>query len=474
MQTASVFEKQTSESEREMIESIIKSLGEGILAVGEDGTILYANSEAEAILGFSREEMVGRKVSSLFFHNPENDDFTQTILDAVTDTNQPHHAVVTYRTADREKILSVKTSYLKKGSSPKGLTMVFGDISELYELRDSVKAMEQIRELNSQLEIRNQLISRTFGLFLSDEIVNRLLDTPDGLMLGGTKMDVTIMMSDLRGFTAMSERMDPANLIDMLNHYLGTMTEIIQRRRGTIIEFIGDGIMAIFGAPAVYEEHASCAAAAALEMQAAMEEVNAWNMERDYPPLEMGIGLDSGEVIIGNIGSEKRMKYGAVGSHVNLCGRIESYTVGGQILISPSLRERIGESLEIVSEMRVLPKGADTELVLSHVTGIGAPYNVYISRKAEEQETLPKPLPVLFYRIRDKHTEEKAGFGGIVSVSSSSAVLETAEKLDLYENIQIEAGGRLFSKVIERREDSFLLQYTSVPAGYEKWIRRAF
>ena len=312
MAFVSDIQNQTTESKKDMLLSIIRSLTEGILAIGEEGTILYANSEAESILEISEDEMIGRKISSLFFDNPENDDFTQTILDAVTDSCQPHHAVVTYKAGEREKILRVTTSYLKKGTGSNGLTMVFSDISELYELRDSVKAMEQIRELNGQLEIRNQLLSKTFGLFLSDEIVKRLLDTPNGLALGGTKMDVTIMMSDIRGFTAMSERMDPTDLIDMLNHYLGKMTEIIQKRRGTIIEFIGDGIMAIFGAPAVYEEHASCAVAAALEMQAAMDEINEWNMERDYPPLEMGIGLDRGEVIIGTIGSEKRMKYGAI------------------------------------------------------------------------------------------------------------------------------------------------------------------
>ena len=474
MAFVSDIQNQTTESKKDMLLSIIRSLAEGILAIGEEGTILYANSEAESILEISEDEMIGRKISSLFFDNPENDDFTQTILDAVTDSCQPHHAVVTYKAGEREKILRVTTSYLKKGTGSNGLTMVFSDISELYELRDSVKAMEQIRELNEQLEIRNQLLSKTFGLFLSDEIVKRLLDTPNGLALGGTKMDVTIMMSDIRGFTAMSERMDPTDLIDMLNHYLGKMTEIIQKRRGTIIEFIGDGIMAIFGAPAVYEEHASCAVAAALEMQAAMDEINVWNMERDYPPLEMGIGLDRGDVIIGNIGSEKRMKYGAVGSHVNLCGRIESYTVGGQTLISPEVRNRIREELEISSEMRVLPKGADTELVLSHVTGIGAPYNVKISRKREQQKTLPKPLPVCFFRIQDKHTGDKAGFGGLVSVSSSSAVLETAEKLKLFDNIQIEADGHLFCKVIEQKKDAYLLQYTSVPAGYENWISAAF
>ena len=134
-----------------------------------------------------------------------------------------------------------------------GLTLVLGDLSELLELQDAVKAMEHIDVLNQQLEVRNELLSKTFGMFFSDDIVNELLNKPDGLSPGGKKRNVTIMMSDLRGFTAISERMDPEELITMLNHYLGEMTEIIQKRNGTIIEFMGDGIFAIFGAPIASE-----------------------------------------------------------------------------------------------------------------------------------------------------------------------------------------------------------------------------
>ena len=249
-----------------------------------------------------------------------------------------------------------------------------------------------------------------------------ILDTPDGLAPGGKKRTVTIMMSDLRGFTAMSERMEAESLITMLNHYLRTMTDIIQKRGGTIIEFIGDGIMAIFGAPRLSETHASDAVAAALEMQAAMTEVNRWNAKKDFPYLEMGIGLDCGEVIVGNIGSEKRMKYGALGSHVNLCGRIESYTTGSQVLISPNVRSRIEATLCIEKEMTVLPKGASEEMVLSHVTGSGC------------------------------------------------AVLDTETDLELFDNIQIDAGGKLFCKVMDKMEEGFVIQYTSIPSGYESWI----
>ena len=463
----------TSKENDRMQSRIISTMTEGVMAIGFDGTILFANSAVLAILGFSENDIIGKKFASLFFENPENDAFAQSVLDAVEDKQQPHYSMVRYSYGGQIKHLRVVTSFLSGDEKTTGITIVIDDLSELEGLRDSLRAMEQINELNAQLQMRNDLLNRTFGLFLSDEIVRQLLDTPNGLTLGGKKKRVAIMMSDLRGFTAISERMDPADTIAMLNHYLGAMTEVIQKRGGTIIEFIGDGIMAIFGAPVCREGFASDAVAAGLEMEAAMEEVNRWNAERDYPLLEMGIGLHIGDVIVGNIGSEKRMKYGIVGSDVNLCGRIESYTVGGQILISPQLRESVKSPLKIASEMTVFPKGTDHELVLSHITGIGAPYNVYTSIMRDVPKELASPLAVCFYRINEKHKNTKTCYGGIVSVGRNSAVLETQTELELYDNIQLQAGGQLFCKVQGKDADSYVLHYTSIPSGYEKWLKGA-
>jgi adenylate cyclase len=209
----------------------------------------------------------------------------------------------------------------------------------------------------------------------------------------------------------MSEKMDPQKLITMLNHYLGEMTEIIEKRKGSIIEFLGDGIFAIFGAPLELENHASNAVAAAVEMQMRMEEINAWNEAQGFPQLEMGIGINTGEVIVGNIGSERRSKYGVMGSHVNLCGRIESYTVGGQVLISPLTRSMIQEPLTVMQEMEVMPKGVKSPLVLSHVTGIGGEYDLSCELEEEELEVLEQPKEVYFSLVKDKHNDKKENSG---------------------------------------------------------------
>ncbi len=454
-----------------ILDSIMRDMSEGVLVVGFDGIIGYLNPAALAILGMSEDALLGRSFGACFFDYEENDSFTQTVLDAVYDRTRSHEAVVPYYTGETTKQLRMVTSFLTDRGKNAGVIVVLSDMTELAELRDAVKAMERIRALNVQLELRNKLLSETFGRFLSDEIVRQLLDTPDGLALGGKKRMLSVMMSDLRGFTAMSEHMDAGELVTMLNHYLAEMTEIIERRGGTIIEFLGDGIMAIFGAPVLSETHAADAVATAVEMEARMEQVNKWNAERGYPMLEMGVGINTGEVIVGNIGSERRMKYGVIGSNVNLCGRIESYTVGGQVLISPYTRESCGAELEIAQEMTVYPKGVEGELVLSQVTGIGAPYNVKAKVLNTKPKALAEPIPVAFCRLEGKHDGTKTLFGGIAAVARDGLVLDTQPVLEVYDNVRIDAGGELFAKVIEQTDEGYLLRFTSIPAGYKAWLK---
>lgn len=440
--------------------SIMQDMTEGVMTIGLDGVISYVNPAAAMILGMNAQDLTGKKFIQCFFEYSENDAFNQTILDAVYDSATTHRNVVAYYTGKNFRQLHVTTSYLHDNGIKVGVIAVLSDISELTELRDAVKAMQRIQQLNSQLELRNKLLSETFGRFLSDEIVRQLLDTPDGLLLGGKKRTLTIMMSDLRGFTAMSEHMEPQSLIAMLNHYLGAMTEVIQQYNGTIIEFIGDGILAIFGAPVASDHHASDAVAAAVAMQMQMEVINTWNTDRGYPILEMGIGINTGEVIVGNIGSEKRTKYGVVGSHVNLCGRIESYTIGGQILISPLTRSMVQCDLEVAQEMEVYPKGVKGALTLSRITGIGTPYNLYNEGQSQQKDMHSVQIPVRFKRISEKHCSETVFDGVLTEMNERYAILNTDTPIHLFENISICANNDIFCKVLAKEAHGLLLGFT--------------
>jgi len=180
---------------------------------------------------------------------------------------------------------------------------------------------------------------------------------PEGLKLGGEKREITLLMSDLRGFTALAERLKPTVVVALLNHYLSAMIEIIHRHGGTIDEIIGDAIFVLFGAPLVMPDAAQCAVRCALEMQQAMRRVNEHNLQKGWPEIEMGIALHTGEVVVGNIGSTKRSKYGVVGQAVNLTARIESFTVGGQVLVSPTLLQAAGQGFILGDEVKVHAKG---------------------------------------------------------------------------------------------------------------------
>ena len=192
------------------------------------------------------------------------------------------------------------------------------------------KALARVHERRQAAHARD-----TVERYLSDEVAETLLSGPEATRLGGERRRVTILMSDLRGFSALSERLPPERVVDLLNIHLGVMGDVITEFGGTIDEYIGDGILVLFGAPAEREDHALQAVACAVAMQRAMREVNERATAAGLPRLQMGIAVNTGDVVVGNIGSEKRTKYGVVGSPVNEAGRIESATVGGQVLIAP-------------------------------------------------------------------------------------------------------------------------------------------
>ena len=431
------------------------------MVIGLDGRVSEMNPAAADILSKIRDEVIGKPFALNFFKYDENDEFNQIILDSVYEAGITHKAIVPYYNGKTKKNLAVTTSYLLDGEKKVAVVAVINDISELYELRDSVKAMKKIQSLNEKLELRNKLLSDTFGRFLSDEIVKSLLDTPDGLALGGKKRELTVMMSDLRGFTALSEKMNPQDLISMLNHYLGEMTDVIQKHGGTIIEFIGDGIMTLFGAPVESDISAEQAVSAAVEMQMRMEDINIWNRTNGFPQLEMGIGIHTGDMIVGNIGSEKRTKYGVCGSNVNLCGRIESYTTGGQIIISPTTREQVKAVLAVEEEFTVKPKGVEEPILLSRITGIGEPYNLSYELSRSYAKVLEKPVAVSFYVLDGKHTSDEVNVAIMTARSEKEAVINTELPLNIYDNICLELEGKIFAKVIEADGISYTLRFTS-------------
>jgi class 3 adenylate cyclase len=225
---------------------------------------------------------------------------------------------------------------------------------------------EQYRQ---QLERNEKFIRATFGRYLSDEIVTDILERPEGLELGGDLRRVSIMLSDIRGFTTLSENLAPSQVVTLLNRYLGTMTDIIMEHQGTIDEFIGDAILAVFGAPQRGGDDEDRAVKCALAMQEAMVEINAINEAEGFPTLHTGIAINTGDVIAGNIGSERRSKYGFVGHPMNVTSRIEDITAGGEILISDSTLKGLKGRYSLGRSQALNVKGIDEQLLVHQVTG---------------------------------------------------------------------------------------------------------
>ncbi|MDR0998656.1 MAG: adenylate/guanylate cyclase domain-containing protein [Treponema sp.] len=304
-------------------------------------------------------------------------------------------------------------------------------------------------------------LNETFGRYLSDEIVKDLLESPEGLSLGGKKQNITIMFTDIRGFTSISEQMRVEDAVTMLNHYFSIMVEVIHKYRGTVIEFLGDGILAIFGAPVAYANHTDSAVACSLEMQIAMDEVNEWNVSNNYPALEMGVGINTGETIVGNIGSPRSMKYNVIGNNVNLASRIETFSTGGQILLSEQSYKAVGTELHVVQTLEVMPKGVKAPLSLYHVDGIGAPYFIELKNEETPLTRLPSPVPVSCYRIDDKRVEIKQLHYYLLSVSDTRAIIiagKGEEKLDVFENVKLvnARGVEVFAKIIRRSSEGVI------------------
>ncbi len=226
------------------------------------------------------------------------------------------------------------------------------------------------QQYRQQLERNEKFIRATFGRYLSDEIVTDILERPEGLELGGDLREVTIMMSDIRSFTSLCELLEPAQVVKILNRYLGAMTDIIMAHQGTIDEFIGDAILAVFGAPQRRDDDADRAVNCALAMQEAMADINSMNRAEGLPEISMGIALNTGDVIAGNIGSERRCKYGFVGQPMNLTSRIEEFTAGGELLISDSTLQKLQQDYRLGRSEEHKVKGIDQPVLIHHIMGL--------------------------------------------------------------------------------------------------------
>jgi len=344
------------------------------------------------------------------------------------------------------------------------------------------KTEDLLEKEHNKLADMTALLKKMFGRYLSTDVMNRIIEDPGGMELGGEKRTVTIMMTDLRGFTALSESLDPEQVVRMLNIYFEVMIDVILKYNGMINEIIGDALLVVFGAPKDIPYRTEAAVACAIEMQNAMAHVNQLNHSEGLPELEMGIGLNETEVVVGNIGSSKRVKYAVVGSGVNLTSRIESYTIGGQIFISKSLRDKLGDILRIDDIKEVQPKGTQNTISIYQVGGIAGRYSQALVLGEQNPIKLVLPIPFTANIIGGKNIGAHVLKGTIIRLSLKNAVARLNKnppamsnlKFNLLEVDQELLGRDFYGKVLKvetAAQNECWIHFTGLPLEVKAYFQ---
>jgi adenylate cyclase len=223
--------------------------------------------------------------------------------------------------------------------TPDDLEMISAVAAQTAVTVETVKAHKRLA--------REEVARANYSRFMPEYVVKQLLDNPESFRLGGVNQKITVLFADIRGFTALSEKENPEKVVGLLNRFFTAMSEIIFEHGGTLDKYIGDGLMALFGAPTASEEDALNAVKAAVTMQKRLASLNDELRTEGYGQVSMGIGLHTGEATVGYIGSEKRSEYTAIGDTVNLESRLESNAAGGQILMSEATAEASGNRVPV-------------------------------------------------------------------------------------------------------------------------------
>lgn len=215
------------------------------------------------------------------------------------------------------------------------------------------------------------MLRTTFGRYVSPQILQHILAHPEKVQLGGERRDLTILFSDIRGFTTISEASEPEQVVEMLNEYLTRMVEILLTHGGTLDKFIGDAVMGFWNAPAVDPDHPRHAVACALEMIEETARLRARWEQEGKPALRIGIGVNTGDAVVGNIGAEKVFGYTVIGDAVNLASRLEGKNkdYGTEIIVSEFTKARIGDAFELVYLDDVKVKGKEKAVRIYEVKG---------------------------------------------------------------------------------------------------------
>lgn len=309
-------------------DNVMQSIVTGVFTTNLMGEINHINRAATTIINLAKEQILGNHYEYIFQFN---DSITQLISKCENDSVTLSESQVVLDCNGKLTTVNISVSPL---------------LNDLNEPIGSVVAMEDLSNIDK--------LKSTFKKYVSKQIVDQLLENEDMQNLGGQEQDVTILFSDIRGFTSMSESMAPNEVVDTLNEYFNLMIEIIFKYNGTLDKIIGDALMVIYGAPNSTEKDTENAVLTAIEMQEKLIEFNQRRIINSHLPITIGIGINRGKVISGNIGSRQQMNFTVIGDSVNLASRLCSAAKAGEIIISETVWGGI-KSSKLFKSRKLIP-----------------------------------------------------------------------------------------------------------------------
>jgi adenylate cyclase len=248
------------------------------------------------------------------------------------------------------------------------------------------------------------------------QLVHELLDDAPG-NLPPQPQTVTVLMADLRGFSDLASSCDPDTLVAVLQPFFTRMTEVVHDHGGFVDKFLGDGVMALFGAPTSRSDHLHDALCCAVRMQQAMAELNEHHRECGLPSLYAGIGINSGEVMAGSFGSEDYREYTVIGDEVNLAARVETFALRGEVLLSESCYARSRNTIDVADVRRLRVKGRSGPVTLYELGAVTTPQRIEVPRvEMRASPRVPVDLPLRYRAVQDKRVLPQEREGNILNL----------------------------------------------------------
>jgi adenylate cyclase len=251
------------------------------------------------------------------------------------------------------------------------------------------------------------------------------------------ELDVSVLMVDLRGYTALGALHPPAVLIDVLNRFLAAMSDIVMQHHGSVDKFMGDAVMAVFGAPRAQLDHALQAVACAAGMQQAMERINQENRERGLPDVYAGIGINTGTVLAGWLGSSLHREYSVIGEAVNLASRIESFSLRGQVLIGESTWALVRDRLEVGEPTRIHVKGKSQPIVVFELLGIPDLQLKVVRRDLRRSQRVRVNMPFTFQRLDGKIVNPQVHEGVVHDIGYQGILADLHNQAAEFDDIKL-------------------------------------